>query len=58
MMDILFQVYKDPNAQVRLTRNDIKAFFLVSFFSSHLIVIRKMFNQHPTSYSAKKGGKI
>ncbi|RDY01615.1 Cytochrome P450 93A3, partial [Mucuna pruriens] len=28
MMDILLQVYKDPNAEVRLTRNDIKAFFL------------------------------
>ncbi|KAJ1383165.1 Cytochrome P450 [Sesbania bispinosa] len=28
MMDILLQVYRNPNAEVRLTRNDIKAFFL------------------------------
>ncbi|XLS96237.1 hypothetical protein HN51_038972, partial [Arachis hypogaea] len=28
MMDILLRVYRDPNAQVKLTRNDIKAFFL------------------------------
>ncbi|XP_057722628.1 3,9-dihydroxypterocarpan 6A-monooxygenase-like [Arachis stenosperma] len=27
MMDVLLQVYRDPNAQVRLTRNHIKAFF-------------------------------
>ncbi|KAK7336613.1 hypothetical protein VNO77_17159 [Canavalia gladiata] len=33
MMDILLQVYKDPNAQVRLTRNDIKAFFLDIFLA-------------------------
>lgn len=30
MMDILLQVYRNPNAEVSLTRNDIKAFFLVS----------------------------
>ncbi|XP_045793401.1 cytochrome P450 93A3-like [Trifolium pratense] len=28
MMDILLEVYRNPNAEVRLTRNDIKAFFL------------------------------
>ncbi|XP_028777561.1 3,9-dihydroxypterocarpan 6A-monooxygenase-like [Neltuma alba] len=28
MMDILLQVYKDPNAEVKLKRNDLKAFFL------------------------------
>ncbi|TKY62570.1 3,9-dihydroxypterocarpan 6A-monooxygenase [Spatholobus suberectus] len=33
MMDILLQVYKDPNAEVRLTRNDIKAFFLDIFLA-------------------------
>jgi hypothetical protein len=33
MMDILLEVYRNPNAEVRLTRNDIKAFFLVSCFS-------------------------
>ena len=33
MMDIMFQVYTDPNAEMRLTRNDIKGFFLVSCFS-------------------------
>lgn len=32
MMDILLQVSRNPNAEVRVTRNDIKAFFLVSFF--------------------------
>jgi len=32
MMDILLRVYKDPNAEMRLTRNDIKAFFLVSSY--------------------------
>ncbi|MED6130391.1 hypothetical protein PIB30_000901 [Stylosanthes scabra] len=33
MMDILLRVYRDPNAQVRLTRNDIKAFFLDIFLA-------------------------
>ncbi|KAK7396277.1 hypothetical protein VNO78_17169 [Psophocarpus tetragonolobus] len=33
MMDILLQVHKDPSAQVRLTRNDIKAFFLDIFLA-------------------------
>ncbi|KAJ7972274.1 Cytochrome P450 family protein [Quillaja saponaria] len=33
MMDILLQVYKDANAEVRLTRNDIKAFFLDIFLA-------------------------
>lgn len=33
MMDILLQVYKDPNAEVRFTRNDIKAFFLDIFLA-------------------------
>ncbi|KAI4300729.1 hypothetical protein L6164_034070 [Bauhinia variegata] len=33
MMDILLQVYKDPNAEVRLTRNDLKSFLLVSALS-------------------------
>ncbi|KAL2320827.1 hypothetical protein Fmac_029796 [Flemingia macrophylla] len=33
MMDILLQVSKDPNADVRLTRNDIKAFFLDIFLA-------------------------
>lgn len=33
MMDILLQVCKDPNAEVRLTRNDIKAFFLDIFLA-------------------------
>ncbi|KAI9077321.1 hypothetical protein K1719_040765 [Acacia pycnantha] len=28
MMDILLQVYRDPNAEMKLKRNDIKAFFL------------------------------
>ncbi|KAK8473478.1 hypothetical protein PHAVU_001G139200 [Phaseolus vulgaris] len=32
MMDILLQVHKDPNAEMRLARNDIKAFFLVSSY--------------------------
>ena len=32
MMDILLRVHKDPNAEMRLTRNDIKAFFLVSSY--------------------------
>jgi hypothetical protein len=36
MMDILLEVYRNPNAEVRLTRNDIKAFFLVSCFSFSL----------------------
>lgn len=30
MMDILLDVYRDPNAEVKLKRNDIKVFFLVS----------------------------
>ncbi|CAJ1909935.1 unnamed protein product [Sphenostylis stenocarpa] len=33
MMDILLQVYKDPNAEMKLTRNDIKAFFLDIFLA-------------------------
>ncbi|MED6158016.1 hypothetical protein PIB30_028835 [Stylosanthes scabra] len=33
MMYILLRVYRDPNAQVRLTRNDIKAFFLDIFLA-------------------------
>ncbi|KAG4913028.1 hypothetical protein JHK82_053612 [Glycine max] len=33
MMDIMLQVYKDPNAEVRLTRNHIKAFFLDIFLA-------------------------
>ncbi|QHN84424.1 3,9-dihydroxypterocarpan 6A-monooxygenase [Arachis ipaensis] len=33
MMDILLRVYRDPNAQVKLTRNDIKAFFLDIFLA-------------------------
>ena len=33
MMDILLQVYRNPNAEVRLIRNDIEAFFLVSCFT-------------------------
>lgn len=32
MMDILLRVHKDPNAEMRLKRNDIKAFFLVSSY--------------------------
>ncbi|KAI9080797.1 hypothetical protein K1719_037310 [Acacia pycnantha] len=28
MMDILLQVYRDPNAEMKLKRNDLKAFFL------------------------------
>ncbi|KAF7818983.1 3,9-dihydroxypterocarpan 6A-monooxygenase [Senna tora] len=28
MMDILLEVYRDPNAEVKLKRNDVKAFFL------------------------------
>lgn len=30
MMYIILQVYRDPQAEVKLTRNDIKVFFLVS----------------------------
>ncbi|XP_061373717.1 3,9-dihydroxypterocarpan 6A-monooxygenase [Gastrolobium bilobum] len=33
MMDIMLQVYRDPHAEVRLTRNDIKAFFLDIFLA-------------------------
>ncbi|ESW34281.1 hypothetical protein PHAVU_001G139400 [Phaseolus vulgaris] len=33
MMDILLRVHKDPNAEMRLTRNDIKAFFLDIFLA-------------------------
>ncbi|KAI4297279.1 hypothetical protein L6164_037173 [Bauhinia variegata] len=33
MMDILLQVYRDPNAESRLTRNDIKAFFQEIFLA-------------------------
>ncbi|KAK7285534.1 hypothetical protein RJT34_20308 [Clitoria ternatea] len=33
MMDILLQVYRDPNAEVKLTKNDIKAFFLDIFLA-------------------------
>nr|URZ86301.1 cytochrome P450 [Astragalus sinicus] len=33
MMDILLQVYRNPNAEVKLTRNDIKAFFLDIFLA-------------------------
>ncbi|XP_004493553.3 3,9-dihydroxypterocarpan 6A-monooxygenase [Cicer arietinum] len=33
MMDILLQVYTNPNAEVRLTRNDIKALFLDIFLA-------------------------
>ncbi|KAK7259472.1 hypothetical protein RIF29_25080 [Crotalaria pallida] len=33
MMDIILQVYRDPNAKVKLTRNDMKAFFLDIFLA-------------------------
>ncbi|CAL0302262.1 unnamed protein product [Lupinus luteus] len=33
MMDIMLQVYRDPNAEVKLTRNDMKAFFLDIFLA-------------------------
>ncbi|XP_057438725.1 3,9-dihydroxypterocarpan 6A-monooxygenase-like [Lotus japonicus] len=33
MMDILLQVYRNPDAEVKLTRNDIKAFFLDIFLA-------------------------
>ncbi|XP_014495543.1 3,9-dihydroxypterocarpan 6A-monooxygenase [Vigna radiata var. radiata] len=33
MMDILLRVHKDPNAEMRLKRNDIKAFFLDIFLA-------------------------
>ncbi|MED6130393.1 hypothetical protein PIB30_000903 [Stylosanthes scabra] len=33
MMDVLLQVYRDPNAQERLTRNHIKGFFLDIFLA-------------------------
>lgn len=52
MMDIILQVYRDPNAEVKLTRNDMKAFFLVSCFSIPLYFIPEfcyllnIFGQH------------
>ncbi|CAK8543310.1 unnamed protein product [Lathyrus sativus] len=33
MMDVLIQVYRNPKGEVRLTRNDIKAFFLDIFLA-------------------------
>ncbi|OIV95129.1 hypothetical protein TanjilG_21519 [Lupinus angustifolius] len=33
MMDIMLQIYRDPNAEVKLTRNDMKAFFLDIFLA-------------------------
>lgn len=44
MMDILLQVYRNPDAEVKLTRNDIKAFFLVSCFSFPFLFIIENFN--------------
>lgn len=31
LLDILLEIYNDPNADFKLTRNDIKSFLLVSF---------------------------
>jgi hypothetical protein len=44
MMDILLEVYRNENAEVRLTRNDIKAFFLVSCFSFPLYLSSHLFS--------------
>ncbi|KAI4299853.1 hypothetical protein L6164_033275 [Bauhinia variegata] len=33
MMDILLQVYRDPNAEIKLTRKNIKSFFLDFFLA-------------------------
>jgi hypothetical protein len=32
LMDILLETYRDPSAEVKLSRKDIKSFLLVSFF--------------------------
>lgn len=31
LLDILLEIYKDPNAEMKITRNDVKSFLLVSF---------------------------
>jgi hypothetical protein len=32
LMDILLEISRDPNAEMKLTKKEIKAFFLVSYF--------------------------
>jgi hypothetical protein len=33
LMDILLEIYNDPTAEIKLSKNDIKSFLLVSSFS-------------------------
>ena len=43
-MDILLKVYQDGKAEVKLTRNNIKAFLTVKFFFFFLAVLLHSFN--------------
>jgi hypothetical protein len=47
LMSIVLEAYKDTNAEVKLTRKQIKFFFIVSFSSLYLLFFLRNFTKKP-----------